>query len=359
MDFFRKWDEFTDGFRRKLTLGIIGSGQNAHGLAHAYTEHPRAVPTGIAGGPAETTAALAEEFGIKIYPNIEALLADPTVAAVEIDLPLAERTAVALAAIKKGKHVSLAAPPAVDLDGAEELLRAANSAGVTYRVFDPICYYPPVAKAAKLLQTDQIGELQMIRLRVIDGGQGGWWGLADKDIPLRQKQSEKPVFDGAVYRFGLAVYLMGPVNNVFARIGTGSPGASMLLWRHDYPDRYGFMEIVRSPEFFVRSKTEPCDDHIEINGSDGNLWITRFSGQISEQPALRVLRGSVETCYGGALKIERDDCFPAAAADFVRCCLKNKTPQVDGTLARNALAFALAAEKSSSKFAPMDVAQIK
>jgi predicted dehydrogenase len=358
MDFFRKWDDFTAGFKRRLTVAIIGSGEMATHLARAYADHPRADLIGITDNNREATAGLAESCGVKVYRDIDDVLADPSIAAVEIALPLAERTKVALAAIKKGKHVSLLAPPAADLDGADELLYAARGAGVTYRVFDPICYYPPVIKAAKLLRSDHIGELQMIRLRVISGGHGGWWGLSENEIPTATPEPEKPVFNSGFYRFGLAVYLMGAVENVFARIrpeSVESTGASMVMWKHNYPDRFGFMEIVRSPEFFVRSKVEPRDDHIEINGSDGNLWITRFAGQTCEQPALRVLRGSVETNYGGALKIERNDCFGAAAEDFVRCCLKKKVPQIDGALARNALAFALAAEQSSLKFEAVDV----
>ncbi len=63
------------------------------------------------------------------HRTIESVLADPGVDAVDICLPTDSHAPVAIAALRAGKHVLVEKPMALDMAGAEEVIREAESSG--------------------------------------------------------------------------------------------------------------------------------------------------------------------------------------------------------------------------------------
>lgn len=96
--------------------------------------------------------------------DIPAALARADVRAVDIHLPAAQQTPVALAALRAGKHVLLAQPFATATGEARALIHAAADARRFLMVADAGRFDPVVQRMAELLQDGEIGMPALCRL---------------------------------------------------------------------------------------------------------------------------------------------------------------------------------------------------
>jgi predicted dehydrogenase len=83
------------------------------------------------------------DFGnIAKYTEIDALLGDPRVDAVDICLPTSLHAPVAIAALRMGKHVLVEKPMALDAESCEGMLAAARSADRVLMVAQVLRFFP-------------------------------------------------------------------------------------------------------------------------------------------------------------------------------------------------------------------------
>ncbi len=114
-----------------LGFGIIGSGMIADYHALAINDAEGAQLVGVAGRNATTVAALAEKHGAPFHStDIEALVARDDIHVICIATPSGAHLEPALAAIKAGKHLVIEKPLEITVERVDELLAAAEKAGV-------------------------------------------------------------------------------------------------------------------------------------------------------------------------------------------------------------------------------------
>ena len=117
-----------------LGIGIIGFGrigaEHAGWLASA--DGARAV---AAADATPQRQELARQRGLKVYPDVDAMLADPNVGAVLVSTPTAMHADHATAALRAGKHVLVEKPMAIDLPQSRALVDEAKRHGLTLSVF--------------------------------------------------------------------------------------------------------------------------------------------------------------------------------------------------------------------------------
>lgn len=114
-----------------LGFGIIGVGMIAdfHAQAIAHTQGGRLV--GVATRNAENAGAFAQRHGVAFATtDVAELVARPDIDVVCITTPSGAHLEPALAAVRAGKHVVVEKPIEVTTERADELLRAADAAGV-------------------------------------------------------------------------------------------------------------------------------------------------------------------------------------------------------------------------------------
>lgn len=117
-----------------LRFGLLGTGYwAARTHAAALDRHPRATLTGVWGRDGAKTAALADQYGIRPYDDVDALLAD--VDAVAIALPPHVQGDLALRAAQAGKHLLLDKPVALSLAAADALVAQTRAHGLASVVF--------------------------------------------------------------------------------------------------------------------------------------------------------------------------------------------------------------------------------
>src|SRR5262245_13548750 len=118
-----------------LGLGFMGSthwkaARNTRNVAvtSIYSSDPKKLAgdlsaiQGNIGGPGEVMDVSAVDG----YSNLDALLADPAIDAVDICLPTDLHESVAVAALRAGKHVLVEKPMALDGASADRMIAAAQ-----------------------------------------------------------------------------------------------------------------------------------------------------------------------------------------------------------------------------------------
>lgn len=102
---------------------------------------------------------------IKTYGDYRDLLADPEIDLVDICLPTDQHEAVAVEALKAGKHVFVEKPIAIDLKSADKMVKTAKSAGKMLLVGQVLPFFPEFRFAAECITGKKYGRLKAAHFR--------------------------------------------------------------------------------------------------------------------------------------------------------------------------------------------------
>lgn len=111
-----------------IRVGVVGVGSLGFHHARLYAGMADVRLVGVHDSRPERVTQVAAQFGTTAYPSLEALLED--VEAVSVVVPTPAHHAVGMAAIAAGRHVLMEKPLAGAIVEAEELVAAAEAAGV-------------------------------------------------------------------------------------------------------------------------------------------------------------------------------------------------------------------------------------
>ncbi|MCI0521410.1 MAG: Gfo/Idh/MocA family oxidoreductase [Chloroflexi bacterium] len=197
-------------------VGFMGS-THAAGWAQTGAE--------IAGFIAETVEEaqpLAVQYGVQIYPDLAAMLAEVDV--VDLCTPTHLHHAMALQAAAAGKHIVCEKPLARTAAQAREMVAACRTAGVRLLVAHVVRFFPEYALAQAAIAEGQIGKPGVIRLS--RGSYrpkkpvGNWF--------LDEKKSGGILMDLMIHDYDYARWIGGEVESVFARrVTAGRPKAAV------------------------------------------------------------------------------------------------------------------------------------
>ncbi|WP_433217827.1 Gfo/Idh/MocA family protein [Dactylosporangium sp. CS-047395] len=126
-----------------MRFGVLGTGHWATVTqAAALATHPSATLAGVWGRSPDKVADMASRYGVPGHTDLDALLAD--VDAVAIAVPPDVQADLAVRAAKAGKHLLLDKPLALDPAAADEVVAAADAAGVATVVFFTNRFVPSI-----------------------------------------------------------------------------------------------------------------------------------------------------------------------------------------------------------------------
>jgi len=132
-------------------------------------------------GIAAATRAEAEEKAVSLnlpraYPDLDAVLADPSVDVVHLAVPNHLHAPYALAALAAGKHVVCEKPLALDAAEAGRMVRAARESGNVAALSYNLRFYPMVREARERLRAGEAG-----RIFAVHGAYLQDWLQKDRD----------------------------------------------------------------------------------------------------------------------------------------------------------------------------------
>lgn len=203
-----------------VRLGVVGLGRAFALTAPAFAAHPGVRLVAAAAPRAESRRAFETAFSGRTFESVEALCADSDVEAVYVTTPHGMHRDHAIAAARAGKHVLLEKPIAVELDDAEAIVAACESAGVRLIVGPSHSFDAPVEQAAKLIRSGELGRVRMVQaLNCTD-----FLYRPRRPEELRTELGGGVIFSQGVHQVDIVRLLCGGLaTSVFARTGAWDP----------------------------------------------------------------------------------------------------------------------------------------
>jgi predicted dehydrogenase len=197
--------------RAPVGIGVVGLGEIGQVHVRGFQRAPElARVRAVTDLDSSLRAVSAAATGAVAHATLAELLADAHVDAVSVCVPHSLHREVALAAIAAGKHVLLEKPMAVSVAECDEILDAAERAGVRVGVSHNQLCYPPHVRACQLVHSGALGRALLLRMRLGIGGKFAGW-RADPAA-----SGGGLLFDAGVHRFYMARALCGEVCEVAA-----------------------------------------------------------------------------------------------------------------------------------------------
>ena len=144
-------------------IGLVGLGGFGVFCLAAFAEMSE-ITVAAAADSDPHRAAIAEEFGARVYTRYEDLLADPGVQIVAINTPPYLHARMAIEAARAGKHLFVEKPLATSLDDARLVIQAAREAGVLLTVDYVLRFHPLHQLAARIVHSGAFGPLRHFSL---------------------------------------------------------------------------------------------------------------------------------------------------------------------------------------------------
>jgi len=347
---------------KPIGAAIVGCGRisDLHQLGYRGRDDARIVA--VCDSNRRRVSQKAKAWGVeKVYSDYQQVLEDKTIDLVELLTPHHLHCPMSVQAAQAGKHISVQKPMALSASEADEMIAAADKAGVMLRVYETFVYYAPAVRAKAMIEAGEIGEVRAVRMHVNTGtGDTAWkvplsawlWRFNEKQCgggPL--------VFDHGYHLFSVGYYLGGPVEKVFAWIDTtpvretggivkiDAPAAIMFQYKAE--KRYGQLDIEYTPKMRIYSDYYADDDRIEVIGEKGVLFINRYTARTVDLPELILFRDGKTTPIP-VEGVEWHDSFIATTVDCIEKLKTGGQPRLDGATGKAVLQFSLAALQSAA-----------
>jgi len=152
---------------KPVALGVIGCGVIGKVHLQSASQTPAARTVAVADLRVEAAKEAAERFGVKtVYASGEELLEDNQVEAVILAMPTGARRGLAVKALKKGKHVLVEKPIAMNSREVRQMI-AARGKLVAGCCSSRNRFLPSGEALAKAIASGVLGDIRVVRARSI------------------------------------------------------------------------------------------------------------------------------------------------------------------------------------------------
>jgi UDP-N-acetyl-2-amino-2-deoxyglucuronate dehydrogenase len=154
---------------RTVKFGLVGCGVIARMHARAASVSPCAELVAVTDLRREVAEAFAAEHDVAtVHATPQDLFADPGVDAVVLAMPVKGRTALAVEALERGKHVLLEKPAAMNAPELESIMAAQDRAGrMVAGCSSRHRFLPSAIEAAEVVASGVLGPLRVVRGRAV------------------------------------------------------------------------------------------------------------------------------------------------------------------------------------------------
>ena len=350
-----------------VNVGIIGTGIISNVRAMGYLTHENSRIVAVCDSNAIRARDRARNWRVeKVYTDYRDLLKNDDIDAVDILLPHSLHATVAIEAAKAGKNIAVMKPIAMSLTEADMMINAARENGVVLSVAENYVNYPPIMKAAELINAGEIGNPTLVRMNVVTGKGGPQeWIEPDDPKDWRQDKSKNGgfIYDAIVHNAATARLLMSSdicsVSAMFQNMEGHDERPGVVAWSHEGFNKFGTLTY-SGRESMVPINTDyyPVHEVFEVVGSKGLIWITRVSGKMLGLAPLIMYKDGILTNFE---KIESDYGlgFRNSVHDFVNAIIECREPKFSGVDGRKQIQFAWAVYRAANEKREVRLDEIK
>ncbi|MEA2583683.1 MAG: hypothetical protein QOF33_1768 [Thermomicrobiales bacterium] len=141
-----------------LRVGILGAGFMGSTHARAFQALPGVEIAGIYAQSDRRAQPLAEELGTSCTSDLDRLIRDDTIDAIDVCLPTPQHRSATEAAIAAGKHVLLEKPIALTLEDADALVQLGDSTDRVFMIAHVLRFWPEYLELQRLATSGEYGK---------------------------------------------------------------------------------------------------------------------------------------------------------------------------------------------------------
>ncbi len=145
-----------------MKIGVIGCGYVFDHYMTTLPKHPRLDIAGVADRDRARAAAVGAYYGLHVYEDAEALLADDSIDIVANFTSIESHYAVSTAALNAGKHVYSEKPLVTDMKQARALAKLAADKGVRLSCAPSNALSATVQTLWKAVSDGAVGDVRMV-----------------------------------------------------------------------------------------------------------------------------------------------------------------------------------------------------
>ncbi len=341
-------------------IGVIGVGVISDTYLANLGSFPDVEVKAVGDIDLERARTQAEKYGIAVHGGAEVVLDHPDVdLVVNLTVPAAH-IEVSRRAIAAGKHVWSEKPLGLDRDGAAQLLREADAAGLRVGSAPDTLLGPGFQAARRAIDSGRIGRPLFAQTIFQTQGPDLW----HPNPAFLFAQGAGPLLDMGPYYFSALVSLLGPVDRVAAigskaqeerTIRTGPAAGTTFVV--EVPST---MQVIAAFESGAQSQSllsfdSALERHgvLEIHGTEGTIVLpdpNQFTGRIAVVEPLGVLRDGMKLEQTW-IEIEHDDIEVGrglGTLDMVRAIAEDRPHIASGELGYHVLDVLLSAAESAA-----------
>jgi len=348
---------------REIRVGVIGSGgifRNLHVPYYEMTDRAKIVA--VADVKEESAAEVAQRFDADAYTDYRQILDRDDIDAVDISTHPGPHRDLTIATAQAGKHILLEKPMCRTVAEADEMIAAADNAGVMLQVAYMLPFSPVYQKMKELLEDGTLGHMHMAYCNQV-----GWFRPGHPWLFIRE-ESGGMLVEQAIHNFDVWMYLYGDVASVYACTSHVPLGGT-------YPD----------PEKAVENNAILT---IKFRSGGAGMFIKSWAAEIGHSGEGVVCSNGSASFSQGGLKwkthdmaepaefspsVPDDDTYRTVSSEarqgrywsyaskgasidhWLKCIANEESPTTSGRVGRAGIQIAEAAYQSSESGAPVTI----
>ena len=324
-----------------IKVGVVGHGYWGPNLVRNFMSASGSVVVAVCDQREERLTQIR-----KLYPtlatltNASDLINDSSIDAVVIATPVASHFALAMAALKAGKHVLVEKPMASNSDQAQELIDEAAKRRLTLMVDHTFVYTDAVRKMRELISTGALGEIYYydavrVNLGLFQHDVNVIWDLAIHDLSIMDYVlPNKPV---AISATGISHVPGQPENVAYITIFFANTQIAHVHVNWLTPVKVRHTLIGGSEKMILYDDLEPSD---KLKVYDKGITVTPGPEDVYK------LLVSYRSGDMWAPRLDNTEALQTEAAHFIDCVENNRQSETDGAAGLRMVKMIEAAEKS-------------
>ena len=322
---------------RVIRGALLGTGQVAKFQMSAWSKIPDVKIVALANRTIERALTLADQYELEpghVYSDYRDLLANEPLDFVDIATAPEIHHQQVLEAAGRGIHVLCQKPFASSLEEAEEMVRAANRAGILLSVNENWRWRGWYRDIKEMLLTGVIGNPSYFRIErryaaTLDGLDGEPPTLLSKQSYTKD-MNRLIVYEWGIHLLDIIRFLFGDIKSVYSRMQHVSPyvrgeDRAVIVASADGVDcvvDISWASLIKLERF---SQLE----YVVIEGSQGTIELLPNSGDIIR---VTTRKGVVERpAFSGSPEIAYQSSYDAAQSHFIECLKNGKDPETVAT----------------------------
>jgi len=326
---------------KNIKFALIGTGNIAHRHAKAILSIKNSELIGVFGRDYERTKKFAAKYNINTYTDLNELLKNKEIDAVDIVTLNNLHADLGIQSAKSGKHVLIEKPIDISLEKAKDLIKICKDNNVKLSVISQHRFDKAVMWLKKEIDNGTFGDIILSNTTII------WKRSKDYFDTSNMWRKSKKISGGgvlimkAIHNIDILLWLLGDVKSVYGKVCT-------KVHELEVEDTAAAILKFKSGTLANINATIPIKnlkDKIEIYGKNGYILLEEGK-LINRIKKLYIKDSSISKRFSRYINFNKGT-IKDQVKDFVNSIIQDKDPSITGEDGLKALEIVLSIYKSA------------